>query len=92
MLTFSARYARKVPYCDIARRARRKMQFFLVLPLQSETWIDAPGLQCILLMTTQLNPARFPEAAVYTIYVGFVANNDIALQGHKRRSIHKFGI
>ena len=43
MLKFLARYARKVQYCDIACRARRrKMQFFLLLPHQSETWIDAP--------------------------------------------------
>ena len=46
MSKFSARYARKVQYCDIACRARRKkLQFFLLLPHQSETWIDAPGIK-----------------------------------------------
>ena len=29
MLKFSARYARKVQYCDIACRARRKIAIFL---------------------------------------------------------------
>ena len=43
MSKFSARYARKVQYFDIACRARRKKyNFFLLLPLQSETWIDPP--------------------------------------------------
>ena len=43
MLKFSARYARKVKYCNIARGARRKnCNFVLLLPHQSKTWIDAP--------------------------------------------------
>ena len=49
MLTFSARYARKVQYCDIACRAfRKKNALFLTFapPPIRNIWIDAPVLEC----------------------------------------------
>ena len=63
MLRFSACYARKVQYCNIACRARRKKRrkfsYFCPSP-QSETWIDTPFMQCRTL------DFRYSHVMIYT--------------------------